>query len=266
MRYAEALNFTKTETTDMLKSSQNEDAKAQPSTTTASEGTETLASMVYQRLRHDIINARYTSGQKLRIRELCERYEVGLSPVREALNRLSRDGLVSQSDRRGFAVTPLTEAHLQELIKTRCWLNEIALRESIANGDSAWEEAIVLAYHRLSRIPRYLNDGPERVYNPAWEEMHRTFHSSLIAACGSLWLKSFCEQLFDAADCFRHLSRVSSVRRELRQDEHREIMDAVLARDTEKAIQLLNLHVTSTAALVQERLPDLLSSRVSQPK
>lgn len=250
----------------MLKISPNENPQDLPAGTPATEGTETMASMAYQRLRHDIINAQYASGQKLRIRELCLRYDVGLSPMREALNRLSSDGLISQNDRRGFSVTPLTAEHLQELIKTRCWLNEIALRESIANGDSAWEEAIVLAYHRLTRIPRYLNDGPERIYNPAWEEMHRTFHSSLIAACGSLWLKSFCEQLFDAADCFRHLSRVSSVRRELRQDEHQEIMDAVLARDTEKAIQLLNLHVTSTAALVQERLPDLLGSRVSQPK
>ncbi|MGE0559545.1 MAG: GntR family transcriptional regulator [Burkholderiales bacterium] len=250
----------------MLKISPDEDPKVSPDAATPVEGTETLASMAYQRLRHDIINAQYASGQKLRIRELCKRYDIGLSPVREALNRLSRDGLVSQTDRRGFAVTPLTEADLHELIKTRCWLNEIALRESIANGDSAWEEAIVIAYHRLTRIPRYLTEGTERAYNPAWEKMHRTFHSSLIAACGSHWLKGFCEQLFDAADCFRHLSRVSSVRRELRQDEHREIMDAVLARDTDKAVRLLNLHVTSTAALVQQRLPELLSTQDHQPE
>lgn len=249
----------------MLKTSPVEKSKTLPEPVTAHEGTETLASMAYQRLRHDIINAQFLSGQKLHIRELCERYDVGLSPMREALNRLSRDGIVSQSDRRGFSVTPLTEAHLHELIKTRCWLNEIALRESIVNGDSAWEEAIVLAFHRLSRIPRYLIEDNKRAYNPEWEQMHRTFHSCLIAACGSSWLKGFCEQLFDAADCFRHLSRVSSARRELRQDEHREIMDAVLARDTNKAVELLNLHVTSTAALVQQRLPELLSRR-SKPE
>jgi GntR family transcriptional regulator, carbon starvation induced regulator len=249
----------------MLKITPAGDPKNLPGSGTA-EGTETMASMAYQRLRHDIINAQYASGQKLRIRELCTRYEVGLSPMREALNRLSSDGLISQNDRRGFSVTPLTAEHLHELIKTRCWLNEIALRESIANGDSAWEEAIVLAQHRMSRIPRYLNEGTERVYNPEWEKVHRDFHSSLISACGSRWLKVFCEQLFDAADCFRHLSRVSSVRRELRQDEHRAIMDAAIARDADKAVELLRLHLTSTAALVEERLPDLLGNQIRRPE
>jgi len=248
----------------MLKISPPENSKDIP-VASPGEGTETLASMAYQRLRHDLINAQYAPGQKLRIREMCTRYEVGLSPMREALNRLSRDGLISQNDRRGFSVTPLTAEHLQELIKTRCWINEIALRESIANGDSAWEEAIVLALHRMSRIPRYLTDAPEPAYNPAWEEAHRSFHSSLIAACGSRWLKDFCEQLFDASDCFRHLSRASSVRRELRQDEHRAIMEAAIARDTGKAIELMRLHVTNTAALVKERLPELVGDQKKQP-
>jgi DNA-binding GntR family transcriptional regulator len=216
---------------------------------------ETLASTAYQRLRADIINARHEPGGKLRVQELSERYGLGPSPIREALNRLSRDGLVTLNDRRGFSVTPLSQAHLEELTRTRCWLNELALRQAIANGDSAWEEGVVVAYHRLTRLPRYIDaDTVANRCNPAWELAHRAYHSALIAACGSRWLIAFCEQLFDAGDCYRHLSRVSSMKRAERRIEHRQILDAVVARDADTAVALLTRHVTRTAELVRERL------------
>jgi GntR family transcriptional regulator, carbon starvation induced regulator len=216
---------------------------------------ETLASIAYQRLRTDIIGARHEPGGKLRVQELSERYGVGPSPIREALNRLSRDGLVTLNDRRGFSVTPLGRQHLDELTNTRCWLNELALRRSIANGDSAWEENVVLAYHRLTRVPRYIEvERSETSYNPAWELAHRKFHSTLISACASRWLIAFCEQLFDAGDCYRHLSRVSSMTRAQRRNEHRRLVDAILARNADTAVALLTRHVTRTAELVRARL------------
>ena len=232
------------------------------------QGSATLTSIAYDKLRQDIISAAFEPGQKLRIQQLCVRYGLGLTAIREALNRLSRDGLVSQTDRRGFSVTPLSEAHLVELTKTRVWINEIALRESIAQGDQAWEEGLVLAYHRLSRVPRHVAGGNDPGYNPEWEKAHRVFHASLIAACGSRWVMGFCEQLFDAADCYRHLSRVSSLqRKEPRQDEHRLILNAALARDVDEAVRLMTRHVTKTADLVRERLVALSrESRKTAPR
>ena len=63
---------------------------------------ETFASATYAQLRRDITDGQFAEDGKLRMRQLCERYQVGISPVREALNRLSRDGLVRQSDLQGF--------------------------------------------------------------------------------------------------------------------------------------------------------------------
>jgi GntR family carbon starvation induced transcriptional regulator len=218
------------------------------------QGGATLASLAYERLRQDIINAQYVHGGKLPIQALCDRYDVGLSPMREALNRLSRDGLVIQNDRRGFAVAPLSRDHLEELTRTRCWVTELAVRESLARGDTAWEENVVLAHHRLTRIPRRLEGADGADYNPAWEQAHRAFHASLTAACGSRWLIAFCEQLFDAADCYRHLGRISSTRKGLRRDEHQAMVDAIVARDADGAVQLLHKHYRRTAELVRERL------------
>src|SRR5215470_19799354 len=124
-------------------------------------GKETLASHVYDQLRQDIISVAIARGEKLHIRSLCERFDVGLSPVREALSRLSTEGLVAQSDHRGFAVAPMSETDLVDLTRARSWLNEMAIRKSIENGDAAWEESVVLCFHRLSRTPRYAADNTQ---------------------------------------------------------------------------------------------------------
>src|SRR5450432_1808726 len=118
-------------------------------------GKETLASSVYEQLRQDILTAELAADAKLNIRALCERFSVGLSPVREALSRLSRENLVRQADHRGFTVAPLSKADLQDLTKARCAIDAMALRQSIEAREAAWEENLLIAYHRLSRTPRY---------------------------------------------------------------------------------------------------------------
>jgi DNA-binding GntR family transcriptional regulator len=209
----------------------------------------TQASAVYARLRHDVISTVIPPGQKLRVRELCARYEVGLSPLREALNRATRAGLVRQSDLRGFYAAPVSEQDLLELTRARCLLAEICLRESVAHGDAAWEEGIVLAYHRLSRAPRYGAEQTDKfVFDPAWEDAHRAFHRSLVAACGSSWLVEADEHLFDAADRYRHLARRSALSgTPARPDQHQAIMQAVLDRNTPEATALIQAHYQRTA-------------------
>ncbi len=225
----------------------------------------TLASVAYQQLRRDIIDATLAPGAKLRVQELCRRYKVGPSPIREALNRLSRDHLVALSDHKGFSVTPLSPEHLEELTRTRCWLNEVALREAIRNGDGEWEDGVLLAHNRLSRIADNVFEGAQAkiAYNPMWEAAHRAFHSSLIAACGSRWLIDYCEQLFDIADRYRHISRFTYGKARPRINEHQEIVNAVLARDSERAVALLNAHFMRTRELAYSKLPAGDSARPS---
>lgn len=68
-----------------------------------------------------------------------------LSPVREALSRLSGGRLVVHHEQRGFIVAPLSERDLDDIVRARCWINESGLRESIAHGNSDWEERVVIA-------------------------------------------------------------------------------------------------------------------------
>jgi DNA-binding GntR family transcriptional regulator len=212
----------------------------------------TLASAVYERLRRDILVGRLAPGDKLRIDALRAAYDVGASPLREALNRLSAEGLVVQEDQRGFRVPPVSLEDLKELTRTRCWLNEVALRESIARGDTAWEERVVLTHHHLARTPVYAGETVK--LDSEWERRHRAFHAALIAACGSRWITAYCESLFDQADRYRYLSVYAHEHRDF-VGEHRAIMEAALARDTELAIRLLVQHVSKTADLVASLQP-----------
>lgn len=212
----------------------------------------TLASQVANSLRDRIVSGELAPDMQLRVQSLSEHYAVALSPVREALNRLASEGLVTAYDMRGFFVASVSVAELDELTRTRCWLNETALRHSMRQADPDWEEAVLLAFHRLSRLPRRQADG---LVNPEWTDGHRQFHRALTAGCRSSILIEFCDQLFMQAERYRNLSRkAASASPGQRDDEHRLIVDAVLGRNADAAVQVLNAHFEATAALCRSLL------------
>ncbi len=210
----------------------------------------TRASTMHVQLRAEILEGRLLPGAKLNIRSLCDRFSTGLSPVREALNRLSAEGLVSQSDNRGFAVRDVSVPELLDLTQARCWLNEIGLRESIRHGGAEWEEAVLVTCHRLGRTPR-MSAGDSTRPNPAWNREHKAFHQTLISACGSAWLVETCSDLFDSAERYRSLARLAGVSRSDPRDEHQEIMQAAIDRQADLAVELMIAHLQRTATLVR---------------
>ena len=215
----------------------------------------TLASSVYDRLRSDILSGALPPDEKLRTEALRARYGVGNSPIREALNRLSADRLVTREDQKGFRVATASRADLEELVKTRCWLEEIALRESIKNGGDDWEETVVLQFHRLSRVPRSSNQE-QFESNPEWDKRHRAFHMSLLSACGSRWLLQYCTQLSDQAKRYRQLALVVSYPRRNELSEHEAIMKAATGRDADTAARLLLAHYNRTANIIKDAIPE----------
>ena len=209
----------------------------------------TQASSVYDRLKHDILTGQLKPGIKLRLKDLIEKYDTGNSPLREALNRLSAKGMVVREENRGFRVPPASADELKELTNTRCWLEEIGIRESIANGDTEWEERIVLAFHWLTRAAR--SEKEEAKYTvPEWEDHHREFHLALISACGSSILMDFCAELHQRSFRYRNLAEVVEYRGQHELEEHRELQQAVLNRDADLAIDLLHKHYKVTSDIL----------------
>lgn len=213
--------------------------------------TVTRATDVYDRLRGELLDGSREPGSRLAIEALAERFETSPTPLREALNRLVSEGLVERREQRGFAVAPVGLDDLEEITRTRCWLEEIALRRSIAERTPAWEDALVLAHHHLARTPRSLSDQ-RFVDNPDWEPRHRAFHRALIAGCGSRWLLAFCEQLADQHHRYRRLAAARAFAKRGVKAEHQQLMQAALDGRADEAVALLVQHYERTARLISD--------------
>lgn len=228
-----------------------------------SAGNATRATTLYRALKEDIIRGALTPGQWLRIDALRARYNAGASPLREALNRLSAEGLVAQKDQRGFVVADFKDDNVEELVFTRCRLNEIMLPTVLERGDQAWEERVVLAHYHLSKTPPFMSDG--RV-NEDYLARHREFHMSLLAPCGSRWLLELSEKLFDWTQRYQNLAlRGDLVGSRNVASEHNELVRAVLARDVAKSINLLNEHVRMTGRLARAAEQKPLAAKRREP-
>lgn len=208
-----------------------------------------LSDQAYDRIRRDILNGVLFPDERLQIDTVSQRYAIGAVPIREALNRLSTEGLVERRSHRGFCVAPISLADLSELVQTRIWVETLALRQSIANINEAQEEALIISCHRLAKTQRQMPVDAGKDESEEWERLHKTFHMLLIDRCGSSLLLEFCSNLMDQAVRYRNLSmnaNPNKLRREGAAAEHQSILDAVLNHDADLACQLLESHYRIT--------------------
>jgi DNA-binding GntR family transcriptional regulator len=225
------------------------------------------AERAYERLRSEILYGELMPGERLRAAELQDRFRLGLTPIREALMRLSTEGLVSAETHRGSRVSEATRESLADLMATRRDIERLCLVRAIAHGDAAWEAEIVASLHMLSRAPLPSPDD-ERGTDTHWETQHRRFHTALVAACGSDWLLRFWNVLTDHSERFRKMRAIRhrEARAEVRDfiAEHSALANAVLARDSERAMRLMDQHLLATEKAVARFLaPEARTKRAA---
>ena len=214
-----------------------------------SRNPQTLSAIVYAQLRQEIVDGTLEPGGKLRIDAVSARYGVTSTPVREALSQLASDGWVQRREQRGFTVADASESELHELTETRCWVEEVALRQAMLHPTPEWEEGIVVALHRLSRTERS-TDAAVFQENPAWEPVHRAFHRALVATCPSRFLLEFCARLGDHATRYRRLAMRAAYPNRNIGTEHGAIAEATLSGDADTAVDILTTHYRRTASIV----------------
>ena len=222
-----------------------------------------LTQAAYERLQRDLLACRYAPGERLRIVDLCEQLEVSQGAVREALSRLTSEGLVQAEPHRGFRVMPVSVSDLEHLAAARSSLEQICLRRSIEIGDIAWESRIVAAFHHLAGTPEDDPESPNH-YSHKFMAAHDHFMDTLISACDNPWLSTLRSTLDVQSKRYRGLS----MRRENRAviDELRELMNATLAHDADRACSLLEKHITESAAALARALPSSADEQTSPRK
>lgn len=217
---------------------------------------------VYEEIRSDILATRLVPGQRLKVNPLCDRFGVSLSVVREALTRLSAEGLVRSEPQLGFSVIPLDRAGLLDLTNLRVEIETLALRWAIERADLDWETSVVGALYKLGKIEPYPADS-DGALSETWSSAHGEFHTALAAGCGSPLLMEVRRSLFDASEIYRRWAR--PVKREGRDahEEHTAIVNAAIARDAPLAISHLESHLRRTTEILLES--DLMGPALRDP-
>ncbi|ONI90713.1 GntR family transcriptional regulator [Saccharothrix sp. ALI-22-I] len=193
-----------------------------------------LADEVADRIREAIFSGAYAPGAQLREVELSGALDVSRGPVREALLRLEREGLVRSAWHRGATVTTLSPEDVTEIDSLRGALEQLAVQQLVAHAS---DDDIAMVGKTADRMER-VTDVHEMV------RCDIEFHDAVFAAARHRRL----QEAWEAIRCQVHLFLLTRIGRSTEgylagiPDEHRELVAALRTRDTETALELFAAH------------------------
>ena len=211
------------------------------------------AAAIHETLRKDIVSLRLPPGTRLSENELGLRFQTSRTPVREALFRLVDEGLIEVRPQRGTFVSRISLSAVKRARFVRSALELAIIREAATHGlpEGAREEAV-----RAIDRQREAGGDPHR-FKDADDDFHHAFADAI--GYGDLW--SVVESHKAQFDRIRLLSLPDVTPVALLIGQHQAILDAVIARDPDRAEDYLRAHlsivVESATALLRTH-PDLI--------
>ena len=190
-------------------------------------------------LRRDIVRGVFAPLERLKVEQLTQFYRIGHSPVREAILVLSGSGLVIHEHQKGHRVAPVSLADYLDLLDVYQRTYKLALNLAVERGDDAWEEAVVVQLHRSLKAPKVMPDGDPQA-RELWQRAYGELHGAILKGCGSPLLLQIQSNLGGRLERYVNLlADLESDRTRDHHTEHRQIVDALIARDAEKLLVLI---------------------------
>lgn len=198
----------------------------------------TLSDRVFEIVREQIVTGRLGDNAPIRQDALAAELGVSKIPLREALARLEQEGLISSQANRGYFVKPLSADQLDELFALRLAIEPKAAARAAELAGDAERAAAMEAFERLdSAAAGNLSEVAVR---------NREFHVALVQNTGRLLTVQLVERLSILAERYV-VAHLEPAGRDARaHQEHRELLDAYLARDGARLEQLLVGHIIAT--------------------
>ena len=201
-----------------------------------SEKSKSLEEQVYSQLEEEILCGLHKKGEALTEMSLSERLGVSRTPVRSALHRLADDGLVEIIPNKGAIVVGITMDDLIDTYRIRMRLEGLA--SSMAAKRLTEEDKRILTESvELSEFYTGKNDHEKL------KELDTNFHSAIFRASGNRMLYRILSELHRNIRTYRKLSLTIPGRLEKSISEHKEILEALLAGDGDRADVLTSLHI-----------------------
>jgi DNA-binding GntR family transcriptional regulator len=195
-----------------------------------------LSDRIYATLKHRILTCAMMPRSRVVEKDLCAEMRVSRTPLREALNRLSLEGLISILPFRGYVVAPLTVEGFREL----CELRRILESETAALcAERATDEEIA----RLDGLAELKYRREDRRTHEKYLRANSAFHQTLVQAAHNARLEAMVMLALDQHQRPLHLGLGIGMDGEASTGEHRQIVEAIRARNPEKARRVMRDHI-----------------------
>ncbi len=213
-----------------------------------------LADKAYEIIKTDIITCVLEPGQQVAQSQLVEKYETGVTPIREALQRLAQEGFVHAIPRFGYIVSPLTFSDVHEMYELRSIVESASVRLAAVRGSEKQLEMIAEAAN-------FTYVYKDRQSYSDFLERNTAFHRSVAVAAGNQRLVALISKLLDELTRIFHLGLDLRDSAEEMRDEHLALARMLRDRDPDRAEQLIQSQILRS----QQRVLEALTSRSGGP-
>lgn len=203
-----------------------------------------LTSLIFDKLREDILNGVYASGDKLAEVKLAESMGVSRTPVREALKQLELDGLVENIPNRGVVVKGISHDDIEDILTIRLCVEGLVGTWAAERITAAELREIEDVYELMEF---YATKGDlDKIF-----EQNTRFHEILYRATKSRYLESMLRDFQLFIKQARSRSLKSEGRLPFALEEHRRILLALKSRDAQATSRALSAHVEASNANIK---------------
>lgn len=210
-------------------------------------GRKSLGQHVFENLKQAIIRGEVPPGDRLVESRLAGALDISRTPVREAIHKLEREGLLRKLPKGGFAVMNLSREDIEETFGIRCVLESYAARLAAENYN---EEELLPLEEKIREFQKCLDKGQ-------LDELPRInteFHSLFYALSRSPKLIKMINDLRDQIFRFRKILLKKDKWAEVSNDDHRKILEAIRERDVNRVERVVKQHIARGQRIVLNAL------------
>jgi GntR family transcriptional regulator, rspAB operon transcriptional repressor len=210
---------------------------------------ESVGDTVYQMLRQSILDQTFVPGQRLHLDELAEKLDVSATPIKDAINRLSSEGLIEVRARSGTFVSQISVDDLAEALEVRCALEAHSALTAVRRVS---EQDIAALEELLSIMREPVLSDPDRLRH---EQTNRDFHQRIVELSGNRKLIDLYNSLNTHITMARvhYASQAWRTRLDQEMREHEVILQHLKARASLALADVLRTHITAAAtALIED--------------
>ena len=208
---------------------------------------ESIADIAKRNIQEWIVTGHFQPGQQIKEEDISQRLGISRPPVREALKMIEAAGLVYRKPRCGVFVPEMTEKDMWEVYTLKATLYEMATglaMDSISEQDRSRLESYV------KKMEACVENEPLEVLR--YQDLHKTFHNSIMAIAGNDRLRTFAANLHNQVTLFSYKSLQDKNHLNSSVRYHREIVNAMKNKDKSLACRLMKEHVLNALDVLRD--------------